>query len=78
MKRIISLRFCDTNLSLNTGCLDNFADPADCSMKIKECKNMDKYLDLAQELRKLWNMQVTVISIVVGAFGTAAKGLKKG
>ena len=39
---------------------------------------MDKYLDLARELNKLWNMQVTIIPIVIGAFGTVTKGLLKG
>ena len=28
--------------------------------------------------KKLWNMQVTIIPIVVGAFGTVTKGLLKG
>ena len=40
--------------------------------------NNDKYLDLAWELKKLWNMQVTIIPIVIGAFGTVTKGLLKG
>ena len=39
---------------------------------------MDKYLDLARELKKLWNMKVKVIPIVVGAHGTVPKGLEKG
>ena len=38
---------------------------------------MDKYLDLARELKKLWNMKVTIVPIVIGAFGTT-KGLLKG
>ena len=33
------------------------------------------YLDLARELKKLWNMQVTIIPIVIGVFGTVTKGL---
>ena len=45
----------------------DFAVPADYGEKFKESKNIDKYLDLAQE--KLWNMRVTVIPIVVGALG---------
>ena len=43
-----------------------------------ECEKKDKYLDLARELKKLWNMQVTIILIVIGAFGTVTKGLLKG
>ena len=38
----------------------------------------DKYLDLARELKKLWDMQVTIITIIIGAFGTVIKGLLKG
>ena len=37
-------------------------------MKLKECEKKDKYLDLARELKKLLNMQVTIIPIVIGAF----------
>ena len=47
-------------------------------MKIKESENRDKYLDLARELKKLRNMKVMVIQIVVGALGTMPKGLVKG
>ena len=36
----------------------------------------DNYLDLARELKKLWNM-VTIISLVIGAFGTVTKELLK-
>ena len=36
------------------------------------------YLDLARDLKKLWNMQVTIIPIVIGVFGTVTKGLLKG
>ena len=35
------------------------------------------YLDLARELKKLWNVKVTIIPIVTGAFGTETKGLLK-
>ena len=51
---------------------------ADHRIKLKECEKKDKYLDLARELKKLWNMKVTVIPIVIGAFGTVTKGLLKG
>ena len=55
----------------------DFAFPADHRIKLKECKKKDKYLDLARELKKLWNMQVIIIPIVIGAFGTVTKGLLK-
>ena len=56
----------------------DFAVPADHIIKLKECEKKDKYLDLAKESKKLWNMQVTIIPIVIGAFGTVTKGLLKG
>ena len=56
----------------------DFAIPADHKIKLKESEKKDKYLDLARELKKLWNMQVTIILIVIGAFGTVTKGLLKG
>ena len=37
----------------------------------------DIYLDLARELKKLGNMKVTIIPIVIGTFGTVTKGLLK-
>ena len=45
---------------------------------MKECEKEDKYQDLARELKKLWNMQVTIIPIVIGVFGTVTKGLLTG
>ena len=56
----------------------DFAVPADHRLKLKEYENRDKYLDLARELKKLWNMKVTIIPIVIAAFGTVIKGLLKG
>ena len=55
----------------------DFAVPADHRIKLKECEKKDKYLNLARELKKLWNMQVTIIPIVIGAFGTVTNGLPK-
>ena len=53
----------------------DFAVPADHRIKLKECGKRDKYPDLAIELKKLWNMKVTIIPIVIGAFGTMTIGL---
>ena len=52
--------------------------PVDHRIKLKECEKKDKYLDLARELKKLSNMKVTIIPIVISAFGTVTKGLLKG
>ena len=56
----------------------DFAVLADHRIKLKECEKRDKYLDLARELKKLWNTKVTIIPVVIGAFGTVTKGLLKG
>ena len=56
----------------------DFAVPADHRIKLKECEKKDKYLNLARELKKIWNVQVTIIPIVISAFGTVTKGLLKG
>ena len=46
-------------------------------MKVKESEKTNKYLDLVRELKKLWNIKVTVIPIVVGTLGIIPKGLEK-
>ena len=58
----------------------DFAVPADHRVKLKENEKKDKYLDLLKELKKkLWNMNVTIIPIVIiGALDTVIKELKKG
>ena len=53
----------------------DFDVPADLRVKLKEYEKRDKYLNLARELKKLWNMKVTIIQIVISALGTVTKGL---
>ena len=55
----------------------DFVVPVDHRIKLKENEKKDKYLDLARELKKLWNMKETIIPIVIGNFGTVTKGLLK-
>ena len=56
----------------------DFAIPADHRINLKESEKKDMYLDLARELKKLWNMKVTIVPNVTGALGTITKGLLKG
>ena len=56
----------------------DFAVPADHRINLKESEKKDKYLDLARELKKLWNIKVTIVPIVIGVVGTVTKGLLKG
>ena len=55
----------------------DFAVPADHRIKLKEYAK-DRYLDRARELKKLRNMKVVIVPILIGAFGTITKGLSKG
>ena len=58
----------------------NFTIPADHRIKLKESEKKHKHLELASELKKnkkRWNMKVTIIPIVIGAFGTVTNGLFK-
>ena len=55
-----------------------FAVPADHRINLKESEKKDRYLELAREIKNLWNMKVTIVPIVIGALGTVTKGLLKG
>ena len=66
----------NNNQQKNRTCkIVDFTVPADHGIKLKEYEKRDKYLNLARELKKkLWNMQVTIIPIVIGAKGTRGLG----
>ena len=51
----------------------DFAVPADHRINMKECEKKDKYFELARELKKLWNMKVTIVPNVISAFSTISK-----
>ena len=53
----------------------DLAVPADHKIKLKESEKKNNYLDLTRELKKMWNMKVTIITIVIGALGTVGEGL---
>ena len=56
----------------------NFAVPTDEEIKLKESEKKNKYLDIAKKLKKILNRKVTIIPIVIGAFGTVTNELLKG
>ena len=56
----------------------NFVVTANHRVKIKDNKKIDKYLNLARELKKLWKMRVTMIPTVIGVLATVLKGLERG
>ena len=68
----------NTDVKMSEGVkIVDFAVSADHRINLKESEKKDKYLDLSREFKKLWNMKVTIMPIVIGAFGTITKGLLK-
>ena len=55
----------------------DFVIPYDTRVDVKEVEKIEKYLNLAREVKKVWNMKVIVVPLVVGALGTLAKELEK-
>ena len=51
----------------------DFAVPADHRVKLKDSEKKDKNGDLVRELKKLSNMKVVMIPIVISALGTFTK-----
>ena len=55
----------------------DIAVPGDHNVRQKELEKKTKYEDLKIEIARLWNKEVSVIPIVVGALGTLTANLKK-
>ena len=55
----------------------DFAVLFDSSVVEKEKEKIEKYQDLARELKKIWNMKVKVVPIVPGPLGTISPLLTK-
>jgi len=53
--------------------LIDIAVPADARVEEMEQEKIDRYQDLARELKRLWKVETKV----VGALGTVPKGLEK-
>ena len=54
----------------------DFVIPVDHRVKLKESQKRDR-ISKKTKKKKLWNLKVTVIPIVIGALGTIPKGLLK-
>ena len=76
--RQLDLEIINTPKYKRTCRIVDFAVPVDHSIKSKESEKKNKCLHLAGELKKLWNMKMTVIPIVTGALDTVTKGLVQG
>ena len=57
--------------------ITDFAIPYDTRVDDKKVEKIETYLDLARELKKVWNIKVTMVPLVVGALGTPTKALEK-
>ena len=55
----------------------DFAIPYGTRVDHKEVEKIEKYLNLARELKEMWNTKATVVIFVVAALGTPAKALEK-
>ena len=60
-RRSLCLVFPNKNLSSSRFCLSGKKH------RVKESEKRDK--KLAEELKKMWNMKITVVSIIAGALG---------
>ena len=47
----------------------------DAKVEQSQDEKFEKYQDLAKEIRRLWQVKVKVISLVVGALATIARAL---
>ena len=53
------------------------ACPFDSRIEVREKHKMKGHNNLKRELKKIWDMPVRVITVVVGTFGTTPKKLKQ-
>ena len=60
----------------NTVSLIDVAVPWDTRVEAKATEKLDKYQDLKLELRRLWNKQVEIVPVIIGALGTIPKSLQ--
>ena len=57
--------------------ITDFTCPLDSRIEEREKDKMKGYNDLKRELKKIWDMPVKVIPVVVGALETTPKKLKQ-
>ena len=57
--------------------LVDFSVPMDKNVVKKEDEKVEKYLQLAQEIRKMHKVNTEIIPVVIGALGTVPKRLPR-
>ena len=78
--RVIQARRPDlilVNKKTNTVSLIEVSVPWDARVEEKLREKVNKYQDLKLELRRLWNKQVEIVPVIIGALGTIPKSLGK-
>ena len=55
----------------------DFAIPYDSRVDKEEAEKIEKDQDLAREIKKIWNTQVKIVPVVIGALGTTPRLLPK-
>ena len=55
----------------------DFLVSGDSRFEEKKKEKIEKYLDLRRELKKIWNVRLKIISLVVGSLGAIAKQFSK-
>ena len=70
--------FSKINKKKRTCKIVDFALSADHRIKLRDCEKKDEFIALARELKNLWNMKMTIILIVIGAFSTSHQRIIKG
>jgi fructose-1,6-bisphosphatase/sedoheptulose 1,7-bisphosphatase-like protein len=53
------------------------AKPADRNVVQKEAENKLKYKSMGIEIQRMWNLECTIIPIIVGATGIVTRSLRK-
>ena len=61
----------------NTWYIVDFAIPMDHHVKEQEVEKIDKYMDLAVEVRRQFKVKTVIVPIVLGALGTVPAKLSK-
>ena len=51
----------------------DFAVPGDSRIEEKEKDKIEKYQELGRELQKIWNVNVRIITLVLGSLGATRK-----
>ena len=52
----------------------DIAVPSDHKIKLRENVKKNKCIDIARELKKLWNVRVAFIITIISALGTVTEG----